>query len=173
MGFLIKTVFFCALATLLVSFYGNDLVRLVSNEAKLARDAGPEQLRPDANMVHSLQIPVNRDGHYWLDMDVNNNDVHFVVDTGASYVTLSHQDAQKLDLRIFENDYDVVVNTAAGQTTMAEVNLDVVAVGVIELYDVKAFVAREGMLSVSLLGMNYLSRLDRFEFQDQKLILEQ
>ena len=35
-----------------------------------------------------------------------------------------------------------------------------------------AFVAREGMLTVSLLGMNYLNKLERFEFNDRKLILE-
>ncbi|HRW28750.1 MAG TPA: TIGR02281 family clan AA aspartic protease, partial [Emcibacteraceae bacterium] len=80
---------------------------------------------------------------------------------------------QNLNLNLHESDYTIPVNTAAGQTTMAPVTLDVVSVGVIELYDVKAFVARDGMLSVSLLGMNYLNRLDRFSFKDQRLILEQ
>jgi aspartyl protease family protein len=106
-------------------------------------------------------------------MDVSNNPIAFIVDTGASVVTLSHQDAENLNLYLSDFDYNITVRTAAGLTTMAEINLDRVTIGVIELYNVKAFVAREGMLSVSLLGMNFLNRLDRFEFQDGQLVMEQ
>ena len=115
---------------------------------------------------------MQRDGHYWVDVNVNGNETRFVVDTGATFIVLSDNDARNLDIPYFENDYSVVVNTASGQTTMAEVTLDVVSVGAIELYGVKAYIARPGMLSVSLLGMNFLSRLDRFEFSNEKLILE-
>tara|TARA_R110002096_G_scaffold257381_1_gene450926 strand:- start:278847 stop:279368 length:522 start_codon:yes stop_codon:yes gene_type:complete len=173
MGFLIKPIFYCAILAVLFSFYGDDIARLVGNQMRLSEGADSKPIRSDANVVHSLEIPIKNDGHYWIDMNVNNNRVRFIVDTGASYVTLSHTDAEKLNLHLFENDYNVTVNTAAGRTTMAEVTLDTVSIGVIELYEVRAFVAREGMLAVSLLGMNYLNRLDRFEFRDQKLIIEQ
>lgn len=172
MGLLIKAVFFCGLAAFVVSNYGDDLVNKI-NEAGARQNNPKEQINLPVDNVHSMQVPMQRDGHYWVDMNVNNNNVKFIVDTGATYVTLSHQDAEHLDLHLYEDDYDVPVNTAAGLTTMALVSLDVVSVGVIELYDVKAFVARENMLSVSLLGMNFLSRLDGFEFRNQQLILEQ
>ena len=44
--------------------------------------------------------------------------------------------------------------------------------GVVQIVEAP-FVAQEGMLSVSLLGMNFLNRLDRFQFDDGKLIIEQ
>lgn len=172
MGLLIKAVFFCGLAAFMISNYGDDLVNRIT-EARALQDNSNEQISSSINNVHSMQVPMQRDGHYWVDMDVNNNNVKFIVDTGATYVTLSHQDAENLDLHLYEDDYDVPVNTAAGLTTMALVSLDVVSIGVIELYDVKAFVARENTLSVSLLGMNFLNRLDGFEFRNQQLILEQ
>ena len=48
-----------------------------------------------SNVVHSLEIQMQRDGHYWLDMHVSNHDIQFIVDTGAPRVTLSHDDAEK------------------------------------------------------------------------------
>jgi len=173
MGFLIKTVFFCALLTFFVSFYSEDIVRFVGEGARQTEQSTSKNSRKSANIVHELEIPVKQDGHYWIDMNVNHQKVNFIVDTGASYVTLAYRDAQNLNLQLFENDFNRVVNTASGQTTMAAVTLDVISADAIEIYEVKALVAREGMLSVSLLGMNYLSKLDRFEFRDQTLILEQ
>lgn len=173
MGFLIKGIFYCAILALLVAFFGDDITRVVGNQLRLSQGAASNQAGNHANLVHTLSIPIKNDGHYWVDMSVNNRDVRFIVDTGATNVTLSHTDAQKLNLHLFDNDYNIPVNTAAGRTTMAEVRLDTVSIGVIELYDVHALVAREGMLSVSLLGMDYLNRLDRFEFRNQTLIIEQ
>lgn len=173
MGFVIKTVFFCALLTFFVSFYSEDIISIAKNGTPQTQSAPHKKNQTSVNIAHELKIPIRQDGHYWIDMDVNHQNVQFIVDTGASYVTLCYEDAQDLNLQLFDTDFDLVVNTASGQTTMAEVTLDVVSVDAIEIYEVKALVAREGMLSVSLLGMNYLSQLDRFEFRDQTLILEQ
>ena len=116
---------------------------------------------------------MQREGHYWLDMQVSNYDVQFIVDTGATLVTLSYSDAQKMNLYLNESDFSIPVNTAGGVTKMAEINIDRISYGVIDVYNVQALVAQEGMLSVSLLGMNFLNRLDRFQFDDGKLIIEQ
>ena len=153
--------------------YGDQITMLIDHNIKAKEGRNASNVTSTSNVVNSMEVQRSGDGHYWLDMNVNSQNIHFIVDTGASYITLSQQDAQNLNLNLHESDYTIPVNTAAGQTTMAPVTLDVVSVGVIELYDVKAFVARDGMLSVSLLGMNYLNRLDRFSFKDQRLILEQ
>ncbi len=136
MGKLIKLVIFGIFASICVSYYGDDIIRVIQNNARLAGDAAPKQIASNANIAHTIQIEMQRDGHYWLDANINGNDVRFVVDTGASYITLSYNDAKKLGTPIFENDFNIVVNTAAGQTTMAEIDLDVIDVGAIELYNV-------------------------------------
>ena len=56
---------------------------------------------------------------------------------------------------------------------MAEINIDRISYGLIDIYDLDALVAHEGMLSVSLLGINFLNRLDQFQFNYGKLLLEQ
>ncbi len=173
MGIVFKTILFGLIASVFISYYGDEIVHVLTNEAVLSSDKASGGRAAASGIVNTVQVPMHRDGHYWLDVNVNGNRTRFVVDTGATYMTLSYDDARRLDIPYFESDYNIVVNTAAGQTTMAEVTLDVVNVDAIELYDVKAFIAREGMLSVSLLGMNFLNRLDRFEFVDQQLILEQ
>lgn len=173
MNAIFKLVFFGISASLFVSFYGDEIVRLAGNEVQWAQEPASKELKSSNNIVNSVQIPLQRDGHYWANAGVNHTSIEFIVDTGASNVTLSYQDAMKLNIPYLEDDFDIVVNTAAGQTKMAAIKLDVVRIGAIELYEVKALVAKEGMLSVSLLGMNFLNRLDRFEFRDRRLILEQ
>ncbi|MCC3861593.1 retropepsin-like aspartic protease family protein [Pseudemcibacter aquimaris] len=154
----------------LYQYYGEELLTQISNRPNTASNT---QQQPNLGVAHSLRFPRSNDGHYWINMNVDNTEINFIVDTGATQLTLSHQDAERLNLYLNENDYTIPVRTAAGMTTVAEITIDRISVGVIELYDVKAFVAREGMLAVSLLGMNFLNRLNRFEFANDTLILEQ
>ena len=170
MGLIAKTFILFGIGYFLFTTFAEDVLRYTANEQRSTERKSEDNT---GNLVHSIEIPRQRDGHYWVNMDVSNNPIAFIVDTGASVVTLSHQDAENLNLYLSDFDYNITVRTAAGLTTMAEINLDRVTIGVIELYNVKAFVAREGMLSVSLLGMNFLNRLDRFEFQDGQLVMEQ
>lgn len=178
MALILKTCLYTGILYLLFLAFGEEIIRYSTNQTRLTQDAGPEALNSASlnsvpNLVHTMTIDVQSDGHYWIKTNINNNPVSFIVDTGASLVTLSHQDAKALNLYLNENDYNVTVRTAAGMTSMAEVTIDVISMGVIELYDVKALIAREGMLSVSLLGMNFLNRLERFEFKNSQLIIEQ
>ncbi|MDG1707708.1 MAG: TIGR02281 family clan AA aspartic protease, partial [Emcibacteraceae bacterium] len=168
MGFIAKTFILLGIGYFLFNTFAEDILKYTANEQPTAEIKTQDKI---SNLVHSVEIPRQRDGHYWVNMDISNNPIAFIIDTGASVVTLSHNDAEKLNLYLSDFDYNITVRTAAGLTTMAEINLDRMTLGVIELYDVKAFVAREGMLSVSLLGMNFLNRLERFEFQDGQLIM--
>ncbi len=173
MGSLIKTLFFCVLVALFFANFGDKIAAVIKNEISYARDSAPRQISPSANITNSIEIPIQNDGHYWVKMNVNNRPIDFVVDTGASYVTLSHKDAEKLNLSLSKSDYNIDFRTAAGITSMAEITIDTLSIGVIEVYDVKAYVAREGMLSVSLLGMNFLNGLQSFEFRGQELVFSQ
>jgi aspartyl protease family protein len=162
------------IAAIVISTYGGDFISAMNSiEQKSALVDRKVKVNHNQNIVHSLQIPMQQNGQYWVDMNVNGRSITFLVDTGASFVALSDADAKSLGLYISETDYTMIVNTAAGQTTMAEVELDTMTIEAIELYNVKAYVARQGMLSVSLLGMNYLNRLESFKFQDKVLVLEQ
>jgi aspartyl protease family protein len=110
------------------------------------------------------------DGHYWADGQVNGAPVHFLVDTGASNVSLSLQDARRLGLAPSSLTYGEVVHTAAGVGRAARVRLKSVSVNGVRVTDVDALVI-DGGLPASLLGMSYLGRLSRFEATPSSLVL--
>ncbi len=110
------------------------------------------------------------DGHFGAEADVEGRRVRFLVDTGASAVALTLEDARRLGIDTASLDYDYGVQTASGQARAAQVKLDSIAVAGARVNDVEAFVIEEGLES-SLLGMTYLGRLSRFEATRTALIL--
>ncbi|HET9161125.1 MAG TPA: TIGR02281 family clan AA aspartic protease [Caulobacteraceae bacterium] len=110
------------------------------------------------------------DGHYYAEADVNGSSVKFLVDTGASAVALTQDDAQRLGISQGGLQYDYKVTTASGEARAAHVKLASISVSGAEVRDVDAFVIESG-LQTSLLGMSYLGRLSRFEATQDSLIL--
>lgn len=110
------------------------------------------------------------DGHFWADGEVNGARVRFLVDTGATAVSLSMADAQRLGIDTSKLNYDYNVITADGRTRAASVKLASVAIAGAKVRDVDALVIEKG-LENSLLGMSYLGRLSRFEATPNSLIL--
>lgn len=115
-------------------------------------------------------IPKAADGHFWAEARVNTTTVRFLVDTGASVVALTPEDARRLGINLTTLVYDQEVSTAMGTTKAARVTIDSMGIGQSRMQDVEALVIREG-LSTSLLGMSYLGRLSRFEATPRSLIL--
>ena len=111
-----------------------------------------------------------RDGHFYVDADVNGARIRFLVDTGATYVALSPEDARSAGLRIFESDYTGQSSTANGVTRVAPVTLRQVELDQLQLFDVRAVVLEKPM-PVSLLGMSFLSRLQGYETRNDELVL--
>lgn len=120
--------------------------------------------------THVTAIPKAKDGHFWANATVNTRAVRFLVDTGATVVTLTPADAQRLGFDAKTLTYDREVTTANGKTYAASVNLSVVGIGQSTVRNVDAMVVKEG-LTTSLLGMSYLGRLSRFEATPSSLIL--
>lgn len=112
-----------------------------------------------------------RGGHFVVATSLNNATVDMMVDTGASVVTLTPEDARLAGIRTRELDYRVPVQTANGTTLAAPVVLDRVMIGPIVRRNVAALVTAPGMLEQSLLGLNFLSSLDSYTFSGGRLIL--
>ena len=111
------------------------------------------------------------DGHYWADGEVNGRTVRFLVDTGATAVALTPEDAQRLGLDPAALRYGYRVVTAGGQIRAASVRLASITVAGARLDNVDALVIEKG-LDTSLLGMTYLGRLSRFEATRSGLVLQ-
>jgi aspartyl protease family protein len=111
------------------------------------------------------------DGHYWADGQVNGASVRFLVDTGATAVALTPEDARRLGFAPETLKYSSRVITAAGNVRAASVKLASLTVSGARLDNVDALVIEKG-LDTSLLGMTYLGRLASFQATRQALILQ-
>jgi aspartyl protease family protein len=115
-------------------------------------------------------IAKSTDGHFWANAEVDGHPVRFLIDTGATAVALTADDARTLGIDPSSLQYQYTVMTANGPAKAAQVKLGVVSVGRAQVSDVDAFVIDKG-LETSLLGMSYLGRLTRFEATPDALVL--
>ena len=110
-------------------------------------------------------------GHFAADGFANGLPVRFLVDTGASLVVLTAEDARDTGIDVEELQFTAPVRTANGRTTAASITLDEIQIGDITRRNVPAMVAQPGALETSLLGMSFLSRLHSYEFRGDRLVL--
>lgn len=118
----------------------------------------------------SIVLPRGRDGHYNMTLNINGVPVDFVVDTGATQVVLTKDDAIRIGLDLNDLRYLGTANTANGVVRTATVRLDSVQVGAIVDTNVRA-VVNDGQMEQSLLGMTYLNYFDSITIRDGELIL--
>jgi aspartyl protease family protein len=111
------------------------------------------------------------DGHFYASATVDGVAVRFLVDTGASSIVLSAEDARRVGFDPEALDYFLPVTTASGSALAARVTLDEVRLGSIALRNVTAAVMPPGTLDRSLLGMSFLDRLSAFEVAGDRLVL--
>ena len=119
-----------------------------------------------------VRIPAARDHHFYVEADVNRRAAHFLVDTGASFVALRDSDAREAGIYTSRTDYTYPVRTANGETNAAFVTLDELEIGGIRVQGVKAFVLPDEQLSINLLGMSFLSRLESVEARSGEMVLK-
>ncbi|MEI9889504.1 MAG: TIGR02281 family clan AA aspartic protease [Caulobacteraceae bacterium] len=141
------------------------LTGFTSSAAAEAPLRGPQGSDPEPAALQKAS-----DGHFWADGQVNGAPVRFLVDTGASAVSLTPRDARRLGLDPTRLVYDQRVATAAGMSPAARVKLSSVSVNGVRVANVDAVVIDRG-LPASLLGMSYLGRLSRFEATPSSLVL--
>ena len=115
-------------------------------------------------------VPRAYDGHYYLTLDLNGVPTRFVIDTGASEVVLTPQDAGRAGIDVAGLNYNSRAMTANGMVQTASIRLDRVVLGDIEDRQVPA-VVNGAPMQESLLGMSYLNRFDRIAIEDGQMVL--
>ncbi|HUC51679.1 MAG TPA: TIGR02281 family clan AA aspartic protease [Xanthobacteraceae bacterium] len=132
------------------------------------------ELIPGRAVTHGRMVEVARtnSGDFDILARVNGVRVPMVLDTGASSVVLTQQDAKAAGLPLEVLDYTVSIDTANGRTHAAQVTLDRLAVGGLEERSVEALIVQPGQLRTSLLGMSFLNRLQSWQVSGDRLILK-
>ncbi len=137
------------------------------------KDQLTTQLYPDsARSVDDRTIALRRadDGHFYARVRVNGAEIRFMVDTGATNLVLSQQDARRIGLAMDSLNYILPSSTANGTVYGAGVVLDRVELGGFVDTDVAA-VVNGGRMNISLLGMTYLDRFRSFSVEGDTLLL--
>lgn len=137
------------------------LVPGVPVSGRLAGEANPD----------SVVITRSGDGHFAVRTAVDGVPTTMLIDTGASFVTLSHRDAQRAGIDPDALDYGIPIRTANGTMRAASVILDSLTVGSIEQRNVRALVAPRGSLNQSLLGMSFLDALHGYAISGDRMVL--
>ena len=96
--------------------------------------------------------------HFYIEGAVNRVPVRFMVDTGATMVSLPQRDADRLGID-YRSGRRASTRTANGAATVYVVKLDTVRIGDIELHGIEGLVHEGGGLDQALLGMSFLNRV--------------
>ena len=120
----------------------------------------------------SVEVARASGGDFDLTAQINGASVAMVLDTGASSVVLTREDAKAAGLPLEVLAYTANIDTANGRTRAAPVTLDRVAVGGLEERSVEALVVQPGQLRTSLLGMSFLNRLQSWQVNGDRLVLK-
>ena len=118
-----------------------------------------------------VRLKVGRGGHYRADVRINGTKLRMMVDTGASLIALTARDAKRMGVYPKPDKFVYKTRTANGLARVAVVELKEVKIGGIRLKNVKASVHKGKGLSTNLLGMSFLNRLRKFNFEGDTLTL--
>ncbi len=165
---------FCAVIGGLGGYYLHGQIK-ERQQAAVIQPATPEQsavaISPAARPQSASVVSLPRvNGQFFTQARVNSGSVRFLVDTGASSVALTLDDARRAGIDPRALQYTITVNTANGQTKAAPVTLKDVQIGGIRVRNVEGLVLADG-LHISLLGMTFLGELQKVEATPTQLMM--
>lgn len=125
---------------------------------KQTLDLGQHFMPASGKNGSAVAISADGQGHHWTVGQVNGKTIRFLIDTGATTVSLPAGFARTAGIDYLKGQRGFV-QTANGPAAAFRVKLDALTVGDITLYQIDAIVMESG-LEVALLGMSFLSRTD-------------
>ena len=135
-----------------------------------AGEARLDVVQQDQWMAGEVVLERASDGHFYADITVDGSTSNMLVDTGASVIALTGEDAEAMGVYWDETAVEPVASGASGPVYGVRVKLDSVQLGQLEARDVDAVVVPEG-LGISLLGQSFLSQIERVEIDRDKMTL--
>jgi aspartyl protease family protein len=150
------------------SYAGVTLISSTSEEAIVSIGGKQQRLHIGEGVYSALSVQnehpsvvltPDRNGHFITSGSINGASMRFLVDTGATMVSMSVEDARRAGVNYLagERGYS---QTANGVTSIYKVKLSQVTLGDITLRDVDGVVHENSALPVVLLGMSFLGKLE-------------
>lgn len=159
---------FAAMASRLPSRHSSPSAQVV-----VVNVAGAQGQRPSpASQSESdgaVELERNDDGHFYADVQINGADVHALVDTGASGIALSRDDARKAGIATSIGMNDVIGRGADGDVRGEVVTIDRISLGSASAEHMNAIVLNSG--EQSLLGQQFLAKFNSVEIRGDTMVL--
>jgi aspartyl protease family protein len=155
------------LVALLVAYASRSEIQTVLDRAIGDISLGRTVVTPEGEVVAARRS----DGSFIVSGKVNGRETRFIFDTGASTVVLRAENAAALGIKTETLNYSIPVSTANGTALAAPIVIERLSVGPITERNVRALIARTGVLHANLLGMSFLERLASYEVRGNRLIL--
>lgn len=114
-----------------------------------------------------VRLKQNRYGHYVVNGKINNQPVTFLLDTGATLISIPENIANQLQLK---KGYPAQSQTANGTITVYSTRLDLVSIGKIELKDLRASINPHMSGDEVLLGMSFMRHLEMTQKGNELII---
>ena len=168
-----KTPFFRYASIWVVLGFGVFTAYSFRDEAKGVYNRLLGELLPATARIEGGNVIIRKasNGHFVVEANVDGTEIIFLVDTGASDVVISPDDANRLGFDPGSLKYTKTYQTANGTVYGAPVRLGKLSIGPLEIRDVRASVNGAAM-SNSLLGMSFLERLSGYEVRGNSLFLK-
>lgn len=116
-----------------------------------------------------VELKREPDGHFYADVEINNMPIRILVDTGASGIALTREDARRAGLSVSVGMFDVVGEGASGDVKGEFAMLDTVRLGKETARQVPAVILDGG--NQSLLGQSFLRQFETVEIKGDRMIL--
>lgn len=142
-----------------------------SDAAKRVAGNVMAQMNPSRAQVEGNQLIYYKgiDGHFHMDVMVNSKKLNFMVDTGASDVVISLNDAKAVGIDTETLNYNQIYRTANGTVKAALVRVDLQIEDIV--FQDFEIAVNQGEMKSSLLGMSLLSQFAEVNFEGKKLTL--
>ena len=161
------------------TFQGVKLVSLQAEQAVVELDGKRVNLRMDTPVSigggggsgaggSRIVLPADSRGHFMTQGAINGRPVTFMLDTGATSIALSADDAQRIGLD-YSKGQRIQISTANGMSSGYRLRLRSVRVGDVEVYDIDAIVSPQPMPFV-LLGNSFINRFSMRRDADQMVL---
>ncbi len=150
------------------TYSGVRLVSANSEEAVVSVNGKRQRLRIGEGIYSTASVPSGHvtvtltpdvRGHFITSGTINGASMSFLVDTGATMVSMGLEDARRAGVNYLEGTRGQS-QTANGVTPVYKVKLGSVKLGDIALNDVDGVVHQNSSLPVVLLGMSFLGQLE-------------
>ncbi len=141
--------------------------------AAKAKPAADEPEAQSGSGSGDVELKANPHGHFETEAEINGRSISALVDTGATMVSLTMEDAERAGIYLRASDFTQQTQTANGVAKVAPVKISEVSIGGITVRNVNGSVSEQGKLKQTLLGMSFLSRLSRVEMRSKSLILHE